>query len=87
MSIASLPNVERVMTGHSYWTVWPVKDLVSHRKALNDKIKEHSGLKYWQTEYSILESPGESEIPNGNGNKRDLGMQTALLLHVLFTMI
>ena len=51
LSIASLPNVERVMTGHSYWTVWPVKDLVSHRKALNDKIKEHSGLKYWQTEY------------------------------------
>ena len=80
LSIASLPNVERVMTGHSYWTVWPVKDLVSHRKALNDKIKEHSGLKYWQTEYSILESPGESEIPNGNGNKRDLGMQTALFV-------
>lgn len=25
LSIASLPNVERVMTGHSYWTVWPVR--------------------------------------------------------------
>lgn len=78
LSIASLPNVEKVMTGHSYWSVWPLEDMISHRRNLNTKIGTYSGLKYWQTEYCPMESPGTSEVPNGDGNVRDLGMQTAL---------
>lgn len=80
MCVDQLPNVARIVSGHSYWTVWPVNSLVSERQTLNARIKQIPGLKYWQTEYSILESPGESEIPNGNGNKRDLGMKTALFV-------
>lgn len=77
-SIASLPHVERVMTGHSYWTVFPVADLVEHRRKLHDRLGKYPGLRYWQTEYCPMENPGEAEVPGGGGNGRDLGMQTAL---------
>lgn len=80
LSIASLPNVEKVMTGHSYFSVWPANAQVEYRRKLGDKIKQHTGLKYWQTEYCVLENPGESEIPGGGGGKRDLGMQTAIFV-------
>lgn len=43
-------------------------------------MKQNPGLKYWQSEYCILESPGEAEIPGGSGGGRDLGMQTALFV-------
>lgn len=78
LSIAALSNVEKVMTGHSYFSVWPIKDQVDYRQKLNAKVKQYPGLKYWQTEYCILENPGESEIPGGGGGQRDLGMKTAI---------
>lgn len=80
LSIALLPNVEKVITGHSYFSVWPVASQVEHRQKLDSQIKKYPGLKYWQTEYCILEQPGESEIPGGTGNQRDLGMKTALFV-------
>lgn len=80
LSFASLPNVEKVMTGHSYFSVWPANDQVQYRQKLGNKIGEHAGLKYWQTEYCVLENPGEGEIPGGGGGKRDLGMQTAIFV-------
>lgn len=80
LCIASLPNIEKVITGHSYFSVWPVADQVEHRQKLDAKIKQFPGLKYWQTEYCILEQPGGSELPGGGGGKRDLGMQTAIFV-------
>lgn len=79
-NISRLPNVMNVITGHSYFSVWPLKDQISHREKLNNRIKEIKNLKYWQTEYCILENPGEDEIPGGGGNKRDLGMKSALFI-------
>lgn len=80
LCIASLPNVENVITGHSYFTVWPADDLVKHRQKLSAKVKQHANLKYWQTEYCVLENPGEGEIPGGGGAQRDLGMKTAIFV-------
>ena len=80
LCIAGLPNVMNVITGHSYFSVWPINDQVQYREKLNARVKQFSGLKYWQTEYCILEQPGESEIPGGGGGKRDLGMKTALFV-------
>lgn len=79
-SIAALPNVENVITGHSYFSVWPAADQVQYRQKLNAKVKQHASLKYWQTEYCVLENPGESEIPGGGGGQRDLGIKTALFV-------
>lgn len=78
--IGSLPNVENVITGHSYFSVWPIASQVEHRQKLGAQVKKYPGLKYWQTEYCILEQPGENEIPGGTGNQRDLGMKTAIFV-------
>lgn len=77
-NVTKLPNVKKVITGHSYFSVWPIENQISSRHLLAEEVKKHKGLKYWQSEYCILDSPGENEIPGGSGDKRDLGMQTAL---------
>lgn len=79
-NISKLPNVKNVITGHSYFSVWPIKDQIAYREKLNSRVKQVRNLKYWQTEYSILEKPGETEIPGGSGHQRDLGMKTALFV-------
>lgn len=78
-NISQLSNVKKVISGHSYFTSWPVNDMIRNREKLNSRVKQMGGLKYWQTEYSILES-GIKEIPGGSGNQRDLGMNTALFV-------
>ncbi|MDR2916385.1 MAG: glycosyl hydrolase [Tannerella sp.] len=80
LCVAPLQNMEHVITGHSYFSVWPVAGQVEHRQKLNTKVKQYPGLKYWQTEYCILENPGEDEIPGGAGGQRDLGIKTALFV-------
>jgi O-glycosyl hydrolase len=77
-NIAQLPNVKKVISGHSYWTTWPVvSNQVSNRVKLNNRLKQFGNLNYWQTEFSILEQ-GITDIPGGGGPGRDLGMRTAL---------
>ena len=78
-NISQLPNVKKVISGHSYFTSWPVNDMISYREKLNARVNQMGGLKYWQTEYSILES-GINEIPGGSGSQRDLGIKTALFV-------
>lgn len=79
-NISKLPNVKNVILGHSYFTTWPVDRQVLSRKLIDVNVKQKPGLKYWQSEYCILENPGEAEIPGGSGGGRDLGMQTALFV-------
>jgi hypothetical protein len=71
--LGNLTSVERVISGHSYFTTSPVNRLISTRQAVNDKIKENN-LVFWQSEYCILgDNAGEIR-----GNGVDLGMKTAL---------
>lgn len=79
-NISKLPNVKNSILAHSYFTTWPVDRQVLSRKLIAANVKQHPGLKYWQSEYCILENPGEAEIPGGGGSGRDLGMQTALFV-------
>jgi hypothetical protein len=79
-NISKLPNVKNVILGHSYFTTWPVDKQVLSRKLIAAEVKQKPGLKYWQSEYCILENPGQTEIPGGSGGGRDLGIQTALFV-------
>ncbi|WP_317174569.1 glycoside hydrolase [Flavobacterium sp. JLP] len=79
-NISKFSNVKSVILGHSYFTTWPIDKQVLSRKLIAVNVKQNSGLKYWQSEYCILENPGENEIPGGSGGGRDLGMQTALFV-------
>jgi O-glycosyl hydrolase len=75
MNISSLPNVRRTITGHSYFTTWPLDSLVSSRQKLARQLAHTDPeLEYWQTEFCILEENPEI----GGGNHRDLQMPTAL---------
>jgi len=72
-TVKAFPHVKNVISGHSYFTTWPVDSLVSIRQKLNDKLQEHD-VDYWQSEFCILENTDDI----GGGRKRDLGMDTAL---------
>ena len=41
-------------------------------------VSRVDGLKYWQSEYSILENTKEKELPGASRHQGDLGMKTAL---------
>lgn len=72
--IGDFPHMAPIISGHSYFSTWPVSTLVDVRRRLASGLKEVDGLKFWQTEFCILEK--SSEI--GGGRPRDLGMNTAL---------
>ncbi|TDW47997.1 O-glycosyl hydrolase [Flavobacterium sp. 270] len=77
-NIASLSNVKKTISGHSYWQAWPLSTLISSRQDAASRIQSVGGVSLWSSEYSILEAPGTAELPGGAGPGRDLGMQTAL---------
>lgn len=69
----NIKNLENTISGHSYFTTWPVDSLITIRQKLNKKLTNHN-LNYWQSEFCILEKSDDI----GGGSKRDLGMNTAL---------
>ncbi|MEM6395131.1 MAG: glycoside hydrolase [Bacteroidota bacterium] len=84
--IGSMSAVAHTISGHSYFTTWPIDTLNAVRHELAEKLAEYPDLGYWQSEYCILEESPEI----GNGHKRDLGMPTALyvgrVIHADLTM-
>jgi len=72
-SISDFQNVESTISGHSYFTTWPVDSLIGIRQKLNKKLSA-TNLNYWQSEFCILEQTDDI----GGGRKRDLGIDTAL---------
>lgn len=75
-SILGMKNVLPCVSGHSYWSTWPVSDMISQRRKLRECIDRMSpGLGYWQTEYCVMENNAETK---GGGAHRDLGMDLAL---------
>lgn len=74
--VGNLSNVANLISSHSYWTVWPVSSLISSREAVHNQIlTTNSSLKYWETEYCILES---ANTDMADGWNRDLNMDLAL---------
>lgn len=78
-SVAELSSVQPIVTGHSYWSTWPLDTLVTTRTELKEAIKRELPANYtfWQTEYCPMEK--NEDNPNGGG-RRDLGMETALYI-------
>ena len=82
-SINGLKSIAHIVSGHSYWSTWPVDTLVNSRKELKEIIQNELSEKnapanhfdYWQTEYCPMEK-NKDNINGGNG--RDLSISTAL---------
>lgn len=67
-------TLKNTISGHSYFTTWPVDSLISIRQKLSKKLKKFPNLNYWQSEFCILENSDDI----GGGRPRDLQMPTAL---------
>ncbi|WP_163706917.1 glycoside hydrolase [Mangrovibacterium lignilyticum] len=75
--LGNLANVEPIISGHSYFSVWPVKAQVESREELAEKMAQvNPEIGYWESEYCVLEANDEI----GGGWKRDLEMPTALFV-------
>ncbi len=84
--VGGLSNMARKAAGHSYYTTWPISDLVRHREQIAERVQSvDPSLEYWMSEYCILADNREIQ-----GNGRDLGMDPALyvarVLHVDLTV-
>lgn len=71
--LGSLPNVPRLMLGHSYWTNTPLGELRNIRTQLRDTLNKYR-VEFWQTETCIMGN--DEEIGGGGGY--DFTMKTAL---------
>lgn len=72
--LGDLPNVDRVISAHSYFTTMPLETLTGVRQNVRNKISTASvPLEFWQSEYCIL---GDQEEVKGAG--KDTGMEPAL---------
>ncbi len=75
--VGDLKSVKPLITGHSYFTTWPVDTLIDTRINLEKSINKHNpDITYWQSEYCVLEKNDDI----GGGWNRDLGMPTALFV-------
>jgi O-glycosyl hydrolase len=72
--IGNLPNVSKVISGHSYFTTSPYATAAQKRRDLANAVKVVPGLQYWMSEYCVL-GDNEGEI---KGNGKDLGIDAAL---------
>jgi len=73
--IGDLPGVAKILSAHSYHSVWPIENQVRYRQLVAENLRAaNPALGYWMSEYCILQKNGEI----GKGGGRDLGMATAL---------
>lgn len=78
-SIAGLTAVAPVVSGHSYWSTWPLDTLIQTRADLKNAMEAYlpEQYSYWQTEYCPMEKNDDNPLGGGG---RDLGMNTALYI-------
>jgi O-glycosyl hydrolase len=73
--IGNLPGVEKIISGHSYFTTCPENTMISVRQNLQTKIKEvDPTLQVWQTEFGILGNVCDKY----NGYPRNVGIDYGL---------
>jgi len=72
--LGGLSNVDRSISGHSYFTTSPEKKAVEIRTAVATEVARIKDLRYWMSEYCVL---GDDSL---KGSGRDLGMETALFI-------
>jgi len=84
--VGGLSHVAHKAAGHSYYTTWPIADLVEQREQLAERMETlDPSMEYWMSEYCILADNREIE-----GGGRDRGIDPALyvarVIHVDLTV-
>lgn len=71
--VGDFSKISNSISAHSYFTTYPYSEVKEIRNKVKKEIDNHDNLKFWMSEYCILEN---NEIIQGNG--RDLGIEPAL---------
>ncbi len=72
--LGNLGSVEKIISGHSYFSQTDLTSMINSRLQLRSKILSvNPGIHFWQSEYCILLNEDGTQ-----GNGRDLGMESAL---------
>ena len=72
--LGNLPTVQKVISGHSYFSQPDLASLVNNRIQLKGRVSAiNDEIDYWQSEYCILLNEDGTQ-----GNGRDLGIASAL---------
>lgn len=72
--VGNLSNLDQSISGHSYFTTSPEEKFIAVRKKTAEAVAQIKGLRYRMSEYCVL---GDEVL---KGEKRDLGMVTALFI-------
>lgn len=72
--LAGLPNVDRSISGHSYFTTSSEERSIRIRTKVAAEVEKAGNLRFWMSEYCVL---GDSLL---KGEGRDTGMTTALFI-------
>ena len=64
--VGDLSSVAHKVAGHSYYSTWPIEEMVAHR----EKVDLATGdVEFWMTEYCVLE---DNQEVNGNGKEPEI---------------
>lgn len=72
--LGNLSNLDRSISGHSYFTTSSEERSIRIRKKVATEVEKAGNLRFWMSEYCVL---GDSLL---KGEGRDTGMTTALFL-------
>ncbi|WP_340105364.1 glycoside hydrolase [Rhodohalobacter sp. 8-1] len=73
--VKALTSIKPKMAAHSYFTTYPVNEMIEKRRSVWDDIQQtDSDLEYWMTEFCVLGDVGDGL----QGSGRDLGIDPAL---------
>jgi len=80
--VGDLPSVARIISGHSYWTVWPLWWSRLVRNNLRKNAAKY-GLDFWMSEYCVLENYRELKDAGKEYDIRVGNIVSGLIYHDL----
>ncbi|WP_372846496.1 glycoside hydrolase [Pontiella sp.] len=85
--VGDLPSLETVAAGHAYFSDGSVDELIHTRTAVKKAVEDvGSGLRFWQTEYSLLGQGWTGGLPAWSVDEMDAALLLARNIHVDFTL-
>ena len=79
--VTKFKNLYQCIAAHDYWTTYPPKLLVEMRTKIRNAIKNIPLIKFWASEYCILEQNEEITMPPSPTRSINLGLYVARIIH------
>jgi len=83
----NIPSLAHKMAGHSYFTTYPVYEMIDKRRQLWEDMQQiDPDLEYWMSEFCILGDVGDGLQGNGRDLGIDSGLYVARVMHYDLTV-